>query len=85
MGSGDINLLEPHDSAQELRQGEQNMGFYTTYTHKNVHRMVCIGVLAALFLATAVQATPEQDQQLIEAAEAGDLAKVKRCSLLAPM
>jgi hypothetical protein len=43
-------------------------------------KILCIGILTMLFfgtLATTVQATSEQDQQLIDAAEDGDLEKVK--------
>jgi ankyrin repeat protein len=45
-----------------------------------MHKTLCAGILALLLLgtlATTVQATPEQDQQLIDAAMDGDLAKIK--------
>jgi len=38
---------------------------------------LCAGILTALLLGTLVQATPEQDVQLIVAARDGNLSKVK--------
>ena len=44
-----------------------------------MNKKLCAGILAALLLGTLanVQATPEQDLQLIDAAKDGDLVKVK--------
>ena len=45
-----------------------------------MNKILCAGVLAMLLLGTlttTVQATPEQEQELIDAAKGGDIAKVK--------
>jgi len=45
-----------------------------------MHETLCVVIFVALLLgaiATVVQATPEQDQQLIDSAKAGDLEKSK--------
>lgn len=42
-----------------------------------MHRILCVAILTTLLLGTLVQATPQQDVQLIVAARDGNLSKVK--------